>query len=105
MLTGKFNWACRVVFGERTFLWRIIDQMNLLKSSNAKFKLNQDFYDDLAAWLSFLNVFNGKCMFLEKCPTADVETDASSLAAGAFSEVIGFIMPLSLICLLLEICK
>ena len=58
--------------------------MNLLKSSNAKFKLNQDFYDDLAWWLSFLNVFNGKCMFLEKCPTTDVQTDASSLAAGAF---------------------
>ena len=89
MLTDKFYWACRVVFGgggggRRTFLWRIIDQMNLLKSSNAKFKLNQDFYDDLAGWLSFLNVFNGKCMFLEKCPTTDVETDASSLAAGAF---------------------
>ena len=63
---------------------RIIDQMNLRKSSNAKFKLNQDFYDDLAWWVSFLNVFNGKCMFLEKCPTTDVQTDVSSLATGAF---------------------
>ena len=84
VLAGKLNWACRVVYGGLTFLRRIIDQMNLLNSSNAKFKLNQDFYDDLAWWLSFLNVFNGKCMFLEKCPTTDVQTDASSLAAGAF---------------------
>ena len=84
MLAGKLNWACRVVYGGCTFLRCITDQMNLLKSSNAKFKLNQDVYDDLTWWLSFLNVFNGKCMFLEKCPSTDVQTDASSLAAGAF---------------------
>ena len=33
---------------------------------------------------SFLSVFNGKCMFLEKVPTTDIQTDACPTAAGAF---------------------
>ena len=84
VLAGKLNWACRLVYGGHSFFRCIIDQMNLLKSKNAKFKLNKDFYDDLSWWLSFLEVFNGKCMFLEKCPTTDLQTDASKFAAGAF---------------------
>ena len=73
-----------MVYGGHTFLQRIIDQMNLLKSKNAKFKLNKDFYDDLSWWLSFLEIFIGKCMFLEKCPTTDLQRDAFKFATGAF---------------------
>lgn len=32
-LAGKLNWACRVVYGGRTFLRRILDMMNSLLSN------------------------------------------------------------------------
>ena len=38
----------------------------------------------MSCWLFFLEVFNGKCMFLEKCSTTDLQTDASKFAASAF---------------------
>ena len=84
LLAGKLNWPCRIVYGGRTFLRRILDQINLLNSPNAKFKFNEDFYAALAWWLSFLSVFNGKYLFLDRLPTTDVQTDACIFAAGAF---------------------
>ena len=84
MLAGKLNWACRVFYDGRTFLRRILDQTNQLNSPNAKFKLNKDFYADLDWWLSFLSVFNGKRLFLDKLPTIDVQTDACTYGAGAY---------------------
>ena len=84
VLAGKLNWACRVVYGGRTFLRRILDQINRLNSPNAKFKFNQEFCADLSWWISFLSVFNGKCLFLERLPATDVQTDASTYGAGAF---------------------
>ena len=84
VLAGKLNWACIVVYGGRAFLRCILDQTNQLNSPNAKFKLNKDFYADLDWWLSFLSVFNGKCLFLDKLPTIDVQTDACTYGAGAY---------------------
>ena len=84
VLAGKLNWACRVVYGARTFLRRILDQINQLKFPNAKFKFNQEFCADLSWWISFLSVFNGICLFLERLPATDVQTDASTYRAGAF---------------------
>ena len=83
-LAGKLNWACRVVFGGRTFLRRVLDMMNSLKSSKAKCRLSADFHDDLQWWVKFLQQFNGKRLFLDSLPTVDVQTDACPLAAGAF---------------------
>lgn len=82
-LAGKLNWACRVVYGGRTFLRRILDLMNSMASA-AKYRLSQSFYRDLSWWDSFLHVFNGRWPFLDNKPTVDVMTDSSSLAAGAF---------------------
>lgn len=82
-LAGKLNWACRVVYGGRTFLRRILDLMNSM-SSTAKFRLTTPFHLDIAWWDRFLHVFNGKRPFLCRQPTVDVMTDSSSLAAGAF---------------------
>ncbi|KAL9955063.1 hypothetical protein ACROYT_G042667 [Oculina patagonica] len=45
-LAGKLNWACRVVYGGRTFLWRILDTMNAL-SPSGKYRLDQSFRNDL----------------------------------------------------------
>ena len=83
-LAGKLNWACRVVHGGRTFLRRIIDGMNLLKSTSAKFLFTPEFRKDLFWWQNFLYHFNGKRILHSKVPIADVETDASSEAVGFY---------------------
>ena len=84
VLAGKLSWASRVVYGGRTFLRRILDVMNGLKSPGAKFLLTDDFYADLAWWSDFLAAFNGKCLFLDRVPLTTVQTDACYEAAGAF---------------------
>ena len=84
VLAGKLSWASRVVYGGRTFLRRILDVMNGLKSPGAKFLLTDDFYADLAWWSDFLATFNGKCLFLDRVPLTTVQTDACYEAAGAF---------------------
>ena len=84
MLAGKLNWACRVVYGGRTFLRRILDQVHQLNSPNAKFKFNKKFNEDMPWWLSFLTVFNGKRFFLEKMPATDLQAGAFTYAAGAY---------------------
>lgn len=82
-LAGKLNWACRVVYGGRTFLRRIIDSLNSLPPSG-KFKLDASFRKDIAWWVNFLQVFNGTRLFLEQMPTIDVVTDACPIAAGGY---------------------
>ena len=83
-LAGKLNWARRVVHGGRTSLRRILDSLNSLRSASAKFCFTPDFRKDLFWWQSFLAVFNGKRLLHSKVPIADVETDASQDAVGAF---------------------
>ena len=65
-LAGKLNRACRVVFGGRTFLRRVLDTMNALSSRTAKCRLSKEFHQDLHWWDTFLKRFNGKCMFLDE---------------------------------------
>ena len=48
VLAGKLNWACRIVYGGRTFFRSILDQINQLNSLNAKVKFNKGFYADLS---------------------------------------------------------
>ena len=83
-LAGKLNWACRVVFGGRTFLRRILDTMNSLTSSSAKCRLFEAFHLDIQWWKDFLAHFNSTRIFLDILPVVDVHTDACSVAAGAF---------------------
>ena len=83
-LAGRLNWACRVVYGGRTFLCRILDAMNSMQSPSAKYKLTGDFYADLTWWIKFLSVFNGRHLFLDSKPVLDVQTDACYDAAGAY---------------------
>ena len=83
-LAGKLNWACRVVHGGRTFLRRILDSWNSLRSASAKFRFTPEFRKDLFWWQCFLAVFNGKRLLHSKVPIADVETDASQDAVGSY---------------------
>ena len=82
-LAGKLNWACRVVFGGRTFLRCILDIISSLKSPSARYKLSSDFYADIQWWCGFLKTFNGKQLFLSST-AVEVATDACPQAAGAF---------------------
>ncbi|KAL9978914.1 hypothetical protein ACROYT_G016498, partial [Oculina patagonica] len=82
-LAGKLNWACRVVYGGRTFLRRILDTMNSM-SPSAKHRLTASFYCDISWWVNFLHVFNGTQIFLNQQPTVDVMTDACPPAAGGY---------------------
>lgn len=45
-LAGTLNWACRVVYGGRSFLRRILDTLNS-PSSSGKFKLDNGFQSDI----------------------------------------------------------
>ena len=80
-LAGKLNWACRLVYGGRTFPRRVVDTINSM-SASAKHKLSVSFYRDISWWVNFLKVFNGTQLFLNRQPTVDFLTDACSLAAG-----------------------
>ena len=84
VLAGRLNWACRVVYGGRTFLRPILDAMNSLWSSSARFHFTPDFYADLFWWSRFLAVFNGERLFLDFVPECSVQTDAPFKAVGAF---------------------
>ena len=83
-LAGKLNWTCRVVYGGRTFLRRILDAMNSMKSASARCLLDCVFYDDLNWWLQLMTVFNGRQLFLNSTPVVDVQTDACFEAVGAY---------------------
>ena len=82
-LAGRLNWACKVVFGGRTFLRRILDLMNTLQKQSAKCRLNSEFFKDIDWWLQFLEVFNGYCRFHDIRPVVDLHTDACSTGVGA----------------------
>ena len=84
VLARKLNWACQVVYGGRTFLQRILNAMNSLQLPSACFRFTPEFYADLLWWSQFLQVFNGKRMFLDAVPELNVQTDTCFEAAGAF---------------------
>ena len=84
-LAGKLSWACRVVYGGRTFLRHILDVIGSLSSSSARYKLSAGFYEDIQWSDTFLATFNGRQLFLQPV-SAQVQTDACHQAAGAFFE-------------------
>lgn len=82
-LVGKLNWACQVVRGGRVYLRRMLDFVAKLKRPYHKALIPQTFKDDVRWWLSFLDVFHGKCFAKRNMPIFDLATDASSKAIGA----------------------
>ena len=92
LLAGKLNWACRVVYGGRPLLRHILDVMNDMQSSSAKYCLSSELYADLTWWVEFLRLFNGRQMFLDSKPVVDVQTDACFEDMGNSMQVTGFIL-------------
>ena len=85
-LAGKLNWACKVVFGGRTFLRRVLDLMNSLKRPSSRCRLTSEFLKDMEWWSEFLVHFNGKRDFLDNRPVTSLYTDACSYGIGAWYE-------------------
>ena len=86
-LAGLLNWVCKVVYGGRTFLRRILDTMSGGQQPAHHLKLGSAFRSDIRWWLDNLATFNGQAVILPACSTAvhEFQTDAEgSGAVGAF---------------------
>jgi hypothetical protein len=86
-LNGKLNWVCRVVYGGRTFLRRLIDAQWSVKRAHHHIRLSSSIRLDLEWWQQFLPQFNGQTDLIPSKPLSldDVSTDASSsYGYGAF---------------------
>ena len=85
-LSGLAEWF----IGLRTFLRRTLDvmnAMNAMQSSSARYRLSPEFYADLTWWDKFLRLLNGKQLFLDSRPVLEVQTDACFDGMGAFHAV------------------
>ena len=76
-LLGYLNWICRVVYGGRTFLHRML---LALRGATSALQVNLDsgFHDDVSWWLKWLPSFNGKRVIIDPqaWPRASFFTDA-----------------------------
>ena len=86
-LIGSLNFACRAIAPGRAFLKRIIDMTKGTRRPNHHIRLTGEARKDIAAWLEFLQNFNGQLSFLATNWTSSdvlsLTTDASGFAFGA----------------------
>ena len=80
-LAGKLNWASRVVRGGRTYLRRVLNLQNSIKSPLHKARLTDDFLQDILWWNQYLLTFNGVSM-LRRPEGGVVHIDACNVASG-----------------------
>jgi hypothetical protein len=65
-LIGLLNFACCVVQPSRTFLRKLIDRTKGIQQPHFHIRLNKESRLDIAAWLFFIDHFNGKTMLLKQ---------------------------------------
>ena len=65
-LIGLLNFACCVVQPSRTFLRKLIDRTKRIQQPHFHIRLNKESRLDIAAWLLFIDHFNGKTMLLKQ---------------------------------------
>ena len=63
-LSGLLTWVCRVVYGGRTFLRRVLDLQHSVASRHHRLRLTRAFQADITWWLANLHAFNGKAVIL-----------------------------------------
>ena len=56
--------------------------MRPLKHAHHKVRLSRQFYADIAWWVNFMAVFNGRCLTLQNAPLHEMYLDASNGEAG-----------------------
>ncbi len=72
-LAGLLNWVCKVVYGGRTFLRRILDTISSCTAPSHHVRLGKGFHRDVQWWLSSLASFDGKAVILRALRTAPSE--------------------------------
>lgn len=87
-LLGFLNFCCSVITCGRAFLRRLTDLTIGVQKPYYHIRLTKAVKDDLRLWLSFIDNFNGKCMFINErflnSDTLQLYTDsAKSLGYGA----------------------
>ena len=86
-LVGVLNFACSVVVPGRCFLRRLISLSKGLRRPHHRVRLSVSAKEDMRIWLSFIEQYNGKSLFLsnrwESSDTLKLFTDASNLGFGA----------------------
>ena len=88
-LIGLLQFACRAIVPGRTFLRRLIDLTKGVQSKHL-IKLSREAILDLAAWLSFLQVFNRRVLILPELWATSATLKLFSDASGhAFAAVFG----------------
>ena len=90
-LIGLLNFACCVVQPSRTFLRKLIDRTKGIQQPHFHIRLNKESRLDIAAWLLFIDNFNGKTILLKQiwisANKLHLYTDAAgSLGFGAIFE-------------------
>ena len=90
-LIGTLSFACKVIVPGRPFLRRLIDLTVGINRPNFHVRLNNEARLDLAAWLIFLESFNGISLLLNdqwlSSEKLELFTDASNLGfAGVLQE-------------------
>lgn len=86
-INGKLNWVCKVVYGGRTFLRRLIDAQWSVAHPHHHIRLSAGMRLDLQWWAQFLHTFNGHTDLIPSRPLSfhEISTDASSsFGYGAF---------------------
>lgn len=86
-INGKFNWVCKVVYGGRTFLRRLIDAQWSVSRPHHHIRISAGLRLDLQWWDRFLHQFNGHTDLIPSRPLSfdNISTDASSsYGYGAF---------------------
>ena len=82
-LIGTLNFACKVIVPGRPFLRRLIDLTIGISRPNFHIRLNNEARLDMAAWLVFLESFNGVSVLLNEnwlsSEKLELFTDASNL--------------------------
>ncbi len=80
-LLGVLNFACRVIQPGQAFLQRLIDLTTGMSSPQHYIRLTKDACQDMTAWLTFLDHFNGTSLLLpsqwKHAPDLHLHTDAS----------------------------
>ena len=88
-LIGYLNFACKAVIPGRAFKRRISNLTIGVTKPHHHIRLTKEFRADVKVWLSFIDVFNGRSMFLEDewevASKLNFTTDASGFACAGFS--------------------
>ena len=82
-LLGKLVFLCQIIQPGRIFFRRLFSASTKAKCLHHRVKLTRDALEDIHWWLSFVEIWNHKSVFLEDWWTSNVDlqfaTDASSM--------------------------